>query len=596
MNTIAAHEPFTACLYDRQQNSWLQFLEPDEIICVYDYEKVIPALQHLDAVTKNRQMYAVGFVSYDAAPAFDQALQTHRDPSFPLLWFALFPASEVTTKIAAPSESCDGAIEHTWEPNISRAQYDDAIQTIKQHIEYGNTYQVNYSFRLKSILREKPWKFFGHMITSQGSGYGAYVETKDWIICSASPELFFEKNGAQLLSRPMKGTTRRGLQRHDDLAQAEWLRQSAKNRAENLMIVDMVRHDLGRIAHTGSIQASPLFEIEQYNTVWQMASTITARTDANLTGVFQALFPAASITGAPKVRTMQIIRDLETEPRRIYTGTVGFITPTGRCQFNVAIRTVLVNKKNHAAEYGVGGGIVWDSTDTGEYDECRTKSKVLTESRPRFQLLETLLWHPSEGFFLLERHLDRLEESAAYFGFPFDRDRVRQRLLAAAPDQQSNPCKTRLLYSPNGSVAIEHEALPEPSRKRPVRLRLAANPIDPQNIFLYHKTTNRQIYEQAMKATEDCDDVLLWNTSGEITETCIANIVVELNGKLVTPPVNSGLLPGTFRADLLNRGVITEQVISLDKLREATKIYLINSVRKWRIAKFSSESLPAISL
>lgn len=588
MNTVTAHEPFIASLYDRQQNSWLRFHEPDEIICVYEPDKVIPALQHLDAVTKNRQMYAVGFVSYDGAPAFDHALETLRDPDFPLLWFALFPASQVTVPSEATlSAPYDGAIKHTWEPNISRAQYDAAIQSIKQHIECGNTYQVNYSFRLKTILQEDPWKFFGRMVASQGSGYGAYVETHDWIICSASPELFFEKNGEQLLSRPMKGTARRGLDRRNDLAQAKWLRQSEKNRAENLMIVDMVRHDLGRIARSGSIQAFPLFAIEQYNTVWQMTSTVKARTDVDLTGVFQALFPAASITGAPKVRTLQIIRNLETEPRRLYTGTVGFITPRGRCQFNVAIRTVLVNKKTNAAEYGVGGGIVWDSTDADEYYECRTKSKVLTESRPNFQLLETLLWNPPEGFFLLERHLDRLGESAAYFGFPFDRNRVRQRLLTSAPDRQSNPCKTRLLYSQKGSLAIEHKALPEAPQKHPAHLRLAANPIDPQNVFLYHKTTNRQTYKQAMEATNDCDDVVLWNTRGEITETCIANIVVELNDKLVTPPVNSGLLPGTFRADLLNQGVITERVISLDELREATKIYLINSVRKWRIAKLS---------
>jgi para-aminobenzoate synthetase/4-amino-4-deoxychorismate lyase len=376
----------------------------------------------------------------------------------------------------------------------------------------------------------------------------------------------------------MKGTAARGLTQTEDQAQAEALRTSEKEQAENVMIVDMVRHDLGRVAETGSVTVPHLFEVEKYPTVWQMTSTIEDRTTASLCEIFQALFPPASITGAPKVRTMEIIAQLEPSPRRIYTGAIGFVAPGRRAQFNVAIRTLLLDRRTGQAEYSVGGGITWGSQPEAEWQECRDKARILTTRVPAFSLLETLVWTAEEGYFLLARHLQRLEQSRLYFGFKVDLPAVRLELDRLAARLAQKRQKVRLLVTREGRITLEAEALSAPD-PAPPRVMLASGPADSSDPFLYHKTTNRGLYEAARAACPGCDDVLLFNKRGEVTESTIANLAVEIEGKLCTPPVQCGLLPGTLRADLLERGELFERSITVEEMLRSPRVFLLNSVR-----------------
>lgn len=381
----------------------------------------------------------------------------------------------------------------------------------------------------------------------------------------------------------MKGTRPRGRWPEEDRRLAAELAASEKDRAENVMIVDLLRNDMGRIAETGSVAVASLFDVERYETVWQMTSTITARTHVAVPAILAALFPSGSVTGAPKVRTMEIIRGLEPFPRGVYCGTVGWWSPGRRAEFNVAIRTVTVDTETGSAHYHVGGGITWGSSAAGEYEECRVKAALLAVRPPRFDLLESLLFDGQ--YFLLENHLDRLRDSAEYFGFDLDLDAVRRALLdkAAAFVGQPGRYKVRLRVGRSGAVKVDAEPA-APARR--MRIGFAREPVDENDPFLYHKTTHRALYEEAMASRPDCDDVLLWNRRGEITESTRANVVLEIDGKSLTPPVCSGLLAGTMRAHVIAEGQIHEAPLTKADVRRAESVRLINSVRKWIDVKF----------
>ncbi len=394
----------------------------------------------------------------------------------------------------------------------------------------------------------------------------------------------------------MKGTVARELTQTADIKQAQWLQQSEKNRAENVMIVDMIRNDIGRVAELGSVRAPELFTVERYPTLWQMTSVVTGQSDASITEILKALFPCASITGAPKVSTMQIIADLETEPRQLYTGCIGFMAPERQAQFNVAIRTAVIDKQSKEAMYGVGGGIVWDSRSGNEYHECQVKARILADRRPAFQLLETMLWTPEEGIFLLNEHLGRLADSADYFGFPLNRANLQAQLANQTKNLLNGRYKIRLLLDELGQIILETIPLPVQQAEGVLRIGVADKPVSSSNLFLYHKTTNRAVYEQARASRPDCDEVLLWNERGEITEASIANVVVILDGKWVTPAVRSGLLAGTFRQYLLENGEVEVRVIQLEDLARAEDIYLINAVQGWRRAELVDDLVGEASL
>ncbi|MBO1347946.1 MAG: aminodeoxychorismate synthase component I [Hormoscilla sp. GUM202] len=571
-------------IYDAENKQWLRFRSPEMVVRADRLSEVVPKFAEVNARIRDRKLYGAGFISYEAAPAFEESLHTHSLDSFPLLWFGLYQKPEV---IQLPEAY--GNYHLNWYPSVSREAYDRALATIKEQIARGETYQVNYTLRLHAPFAGNPYSLFLKLARSQQANYAAYVETDRFAICSASPELFFRLSGKELTCRPMKGTAARGLTLAEDNMMAEWLGNSEKNRAENVMIVDMIRNDMGRVAEIGSVRVPSLFDVERYPTLWQMTSTVTAIANASMDEIVAALFPCASITGAPKSRTMEIIRDLETTPRRIYTGCIGFISPQRQAQFNVAIRTVLIDKQAGQAEYGVGSGIVWDSVNTEEYVECQMKAQVLTKNYPPFSLLETLLWTPDTGYFLLSYHLQRLQDSAIYFSISLDIEKVQYRLDQLATSLPHKPHKVRLLVAQDSEITCKATTLN--ATNKPVRLSLAAGPVDATNPFLYHKTTNRQLYEQFRSAGIDSDDVLLYNEQGEITETCIGNIIVQMQGELLTPPVKCGLLPGTFRAHLLARGKVTEQTIALEDLPRCDRIHVVNSVRKWCSAILNNSHL-----
>ena len=603
----------------RDDDSWLHFKNPQRIIFAERLPDVSPALREIEDAVNNDGFHAAGFLSYESAPAFDAAHLTLASSGFPLLWFGLYPQPRL---ISLPQpDSPKPAL--AWSPTVSRDTYNSAIEQVKNHIAGGRAYQVNYTMRLQTDFNADAWDFFLHLAQSQNN-HAAYIDTGRFVIASASPELFFQLDGETITCRPMKGTTRRGRTTHEDLEQAQWLKDSDKNRAENVMIVDMIRNDLGRIAKTGSVHVSKLFATEKYPTLWQMTSTVQAETDVSLIKILSALFPCASITGAPKVSTMRIISELETTPRKIYTGSIGYIAPNRKAKFNVAIRTALIDRETRAAEYGVGGGIVWDSESGDEYAEALLKARVLTESPPQFSLLETMLWTPDEGFFLRNKHLARLLDSAKYFGFSISsqlrwsssparaertlsegevedeasRDVSRPPLSKEIIESYLNeissaftfPQRVRVLLDKHGQLSHEAKSFQPVKEEVALKIRIASQSVNSTNAFLFHKTTHREIYESAIRSAgsetpqeQDVrDDVLLFNERGELTEFTIGNLVVEMDGKLYTPPISCGLLAGTFREYLIETGQVEERVIRVDEIGKCTRVFLVNSVRKWQ--------------
>ena len=554
----------------KSNNEWLHFTDPHHIVNATRAADVRKALQEVERLVNSNHWHAAGFVSYEAAPGFDSALHVQIADDFPLVWFGLYSEPQ---SVNLPSLEIEFS-PLNWQATVERESYNKSIDRIKNYIASGRTYQVNYTMRLKADFNRNEWSFFVNLVQDQNK-YAAYIDTGRYVVGSASPELFFKLDGDKIFSRPMKGTAKRGRTLSEDKEQAEWLRNSVKNRAENVMIVDMLRNDIGRIAKTGSVHVPELFRVEKYPTLFQLTSTVQARTQASVTEIFSALFPCGSITGAPKISTMNIIAELETSPRKIYTGSIGYISPNRKAQFNVAIRTALIDRENNIAEYGVGGGVVWDSTSADEYDEALLKARILTESPVEFSLIETMLWTPENGYFLREKHIERMRDSAEYFDFTFSLENLEAYLNELASEFKSAQ-RVRILLNRFGELKAETKKFQ--TQKNSFKVRLAEQPIDSKDIFLYHKTTRREAYPACAPSL---DDVLLYNENNELTEFTIGNLVVEINGELFTPPISCGLLAGTFRAQLLETGKIKEHIIQKDELEKCSKVFLINSVRKW---------------
>lgn len=588
-SSTACNDKTVAVIHDAQSGHWLEFAQLQQLVFAQDCGDVVSCLHAVEVAVRERGLYAAGFVSYQAAAAFDPSMTTITGGDLPLLWFGLY--SEVTARnlpvVNFPAKPLN------WTAAVSQDVYYANLAAVKQHIASGATYQVNYSYPLRCHFDGDPWQFFVQLQQAQQGDYGAYLDIGSHALCCASPELFFARCGDAISTRPMKGTAARCADIWGDRAARAALAASEKDRAENVMIVDMLRNDLGRIAASGSVQVDKLFAVEGYPTLWQMTTEVRARSDCSLVELFCALFPCASITGAPKVKTMEIIADLEASARQIYTGSIGFMLPDGRQQFNVAIRTALVNKQQRQAEYHVGGGIIWDSDVRQEFLETQTKAQVLYHNGCQFRLLETLLWEPTAGYVLLDLHLRRLMKSAAYFHIPVDVDLLREQLIAEVAARPPQRYRVRCLVDQLGHGRFECVPQPYVSLTRPLQLCLAERAINSVDPMLHHKTDQRDLYESlyagAAAQHADVDDVLLFNERGEITETSVANIVVYLQGEWLTPPLHCGVLPGTFRQMLLDRGAVREHVIHLRELNHETLIYTVNSVRGWRWARLRRE-------
>ncbi len=566
----------------KNDDVWWKFHNPHRVILTEKLEDVRKRLEEVERLVNEHGWIAAGFISYEAAPAFDPSLQVIPSHGFPLLWFGLYDAPQIlqTNEVF---EDFEGLAPLNWLPDTDKETYNAAIQTVKDRIAQGMTYQVNFTMRLSTDFHENPLKLFTHLARSQNK-YAAYLDIGNWAICSASHELFFDLDGEIITGRPMKGTVKRGRTTAEDKAISDWLHASTKNRAENVMIVDMIRNDIGRIAETGSVHVPELFTIEKYPTLFQMTSTVRAKTKASTSEIFEALFPCSSITGAPKVSTMNIIAELETSPRRIYTGSIGYIAPNRKARFNVAIRTALVNKQEQTAQYGVGGGIVWDSTSADEYGEALLKARVLTDPpQNEFSLFETLLWTPEDGYFLLNRHIARIMDSAEYFGFSTENSEgMIKKFLSTLTANAISPRRVKLVMNSRGEIS--GEAKDYQTSEKLFNVCLAKESINSNDRFLFHKTTRRTVYEQA--GIQGFDDVLLFNENEELTEFTIGNLVVKLNGELFTPPVECGLLAGTFRAELVASGEVKEKVLKKQDLAKAEAVFLVNSLRKWVKVRF----------
>ena len=560
---------------------WLRFVHPQRILCAHRLADVLGVLAEAERA-RQEGSWVAGFVTYEAAPAFDGAMTAHAPGPLPLVWLGVYAEPGP----ASPPGDNPGHSGLALEPDLDAAAYACHLASIKDAIARGETYQVNFTLRLRGPAALDPEAAFAHLYHAQPGGYAACFTHRDFSICSASPELFFLQSGDHITCRPMKGTAPRGCSWADDERRGLTLQQSSKERAENVMIVDMVRNDLGRLAPAGSVETPRLFEVQRLPTLWQMTSTVIARTEAGLPELFSALFPCASITGAPKIKTMEIIRHLESGPRGIYTGALGFAGPGRKAQFNVAIRTLVLDHNRRTAEYGIGSGVVWDSRPACEYEECLSKAWVLGPRARRFDLLATLAWRPETGFVLLHRHLRRLERAARYFGFSFSAAGIAQALQEAVPRFNGTPSRVRLLVDPAGQPTIAHGSLP-PVLSHPWRVALSSQPVSSTDRFLYFKTTRREVYEQARSSRPDLDDVILWNERGEITESCLANLALCRNGQWITPPVSCGLLEGIMREELLAQGILREEVIHLDDLARAEGLALLNSLRGWIPARLS---------
>ncbi len=573
---MAVASPVLLSSYARcgQERSFA-FAQPVGEVVAAAAAEVRPALSTVERAVE-QGLYAAGFVCYEAAPGLDPAFTTRPAGALPLVYFGLFAER---TPVAAPSAGLGAYELGQWRPSVSPEEYEAAIERIRAYIAAGDTYQVNYTLRLHSRFRGDPLALYRALGLGQESALCAYFDLGRHVLISASPELFFRLHNGHCTVRPMKGTRPRGRFAAEDQQRADDLQNSAKDRAENLMVTDMLRNDLGRISQVGSVTVPVLWSAERYPTVWQLTSTVESQLKAgvSLPDILAALFPCGSVTGAPKVRTMEIIAELERAPRGIYTGCMGYVSPGPEACFNVAIRTAHLDREQAQLEFGVGGGIVWASSAAGEYAECLTKAAVLrARPRPSFELLETLLYEDGD-YFLLERHLERLSQSASYWGFCWADDRVRAPLQDAA-EAMAGRCRVRLLLARNGAARVQHQPLAPPRRLRVAR---AAAPVDSSDPLLYHKTTHRALYDRQLAARPDCDDVVLYNERGELTECCVGNLVLERDGVRYTPPVESGLLAGTFRAELLAQGLLCQRPLLIGELARADALYLINSVRRW---------------
>jgi len=627
-------------------------------ICVANHLSDIPNLFAEIERSVAAGLYAAGYFTYECGGFFEPAATGPSQPSGqPLAWFGIYQRpyvfdhqagafvagdpptlADFHTPILKPAE--DYPLACTLP--TSERQYTQSIAAIHELIRSGDVYQLNFTVPIQVQAQGHSAALHRRLRSLQPAPYGAFLHTQPGSrILSFSPELFFHlENHAEIrriTTRPMKGTAPRGRTTAEDRALAAWLQNDPKNRSENVMIVDLLRNDLGRLCTFGSVRASQLFAVERYPTLWQMTSTITGnlRPEIGFQDIFRALFPCGSITGAPKIRAMQLIAQLEARSRGIYTGAIGFFSKQ-ESVFNVAIRTLALN--GNSGSMGVGSGIVIDSNPTDEFRECQLKATFLTShtdsasypSPDSFSLVETLLWRGD--YPLIELHLDRLEDSAHYFAFPFDRAQAKAALQshattlaqkqgapsyprpfaervgdppaspphpvqppadsltsysrAAGADLLIQSHKVRLLLNPDGSLQITSEPIPSPTAD-PLRVQISVHPTDSSNPMYFHKTTYRPVYAEALKAAQALgyDEVLFLNQRGEVTEATIHNLFIQKNGRLITPPIGCGLLPGVHRRHILETNPrAVERTLTLEDLRQADAVYLCNAVRGLRPA------------
>jgi len=562
------------------------FQNPSAVIVCDSHDHLRASFQSI-ADHQSKSKYVAGYIAYDAGVGLDKPLQSQHTPQVPLLWMGVYDScTELDRTDARFCEWDPGGAIGDQSLNVNDGEYIDCIDHIKRYIEAGDVYQVNYTCKLRFQNSGTAAGLFARLRKAHPVCHSAFINTGEFQVISISPELFLRRKGGRLVSRPMKGTSPRGRFTEEDARLADALHNDIKNRAENLMILDLMRNDLGRISDYGSVTVADMFRVERYRSVLQMTSEVSSviRADVGIPDLIAATFPPGSITGAPKSRAIEIIDELEHESRGVYCGCIGVFRPDGDALLNVAIRTIV--QRGHSCEMGVGGGIVADSDPQSELDEALLKASFLRSEPAAFDLLETLLFQPGQGFTYLEEHLARMRSSAAFFGYRFDEAQARSALdevaatIAASDSASTDSFRVRLLASEDGSARTEWSRI-DLRYDGPVRIIIAERKTDPDDVFLYHKTTNREAYDSDLAGAKahGFTDTLYTNAHGHLTECAVTNIAVRLGGRWYTPPVECGLLPGIWRADLQRSDIADERVLTLDDLAAAEEVMIGNSVR-----------------
>lgn len=561
------------------------FSNPEEVITAFELCEVDEAVKKAEEWTQNGY-YAAGYIKYEAGYAFEEKLKKYYEKKRwekPIVWFGIFKNRDICF-----SEEEKNFTASNFVFSEKETDYTAKIDRIKEHIRNGETYQINFTGKINFDFSGDGFSFYNTLKTRQSAGYTAYIRNRYEEILSFSPELFFKKSGVEIMSKPMKGTSPRGKNLEEDVKMAEILQNSEKNCAENVMITDLIRNDMGRVAKIGSVKAERIFDVERYETLFQMTSTVTAklRDGISYPDIFHALFPCGSITGAPKISSMEIIHSLESGERGIYTGSIGYITPDGDAVFNIAIRTVTI--EGSRGEMGVGSGIVWDSVGKEEYRECILKSRFLTAETQKFKIVESLLLNNGR-YRMLDRHINRIIKTSEYFCFRFEEKRFVKILEEAKKyAEPGKKYKVRVTLEKNGKVDFTVDEIKGKIKKRGLRFVMSEKTVDSKETNLYFKTDKREIYNEVFSSISKSgyDEAIFLNENGEVTECCNNNIIIKINGEYITPPVKCGLLAGTMREAVLEKVKnIKEKPFYAEDLKCAEEIIICNSVRGIRRGK-----------
>ncbi|HCY75995.1 MAG TPA: aminodeoxychorismate synthase component I [Ignavibacteriales bacterium] len=570
---------YTPPIYGKS-DSYL-FLKPKVTVTIKSLRNLEEKLNRIDNLIADG-LVGYSLMNYEAGYLFEKTLHMLLPKNENLIQFFFYDKKNVQVM---KSSEIDFVISEKYKIknfklNTSKYEFTNSISKIKAYIEKGDTYQVNYTVKGKFDFEGSYSGLFSNLVFNQSAKYFAVINNFGKIIVSVSPELFFEVRRRKIISKPMKGTARRGIDHSNDEFIKYELEISEKDRAENVMIVDLIRNDLGRISEFGSVKVKNLFEVEKYESVYQMVSTIESKLKKNLkiSDIIKNIFPCGSITGAPKISTMKIIKELEREERGIYTGGIGLIRKNS-ITYNVPIRTLSVNKKNNSGEIGLGSGIVWDSLAEEEFEETKLKGKFLTEPIQPFKIIESTKIEDKQ-IYLLNEHLDRMEQTADYFMFYFKRNKVESYLKNIVSKIDRNSYRLRIILDKHGKLCHTLSELHPLSDA--VKIIVSLNKIYSNNKFQFFKTTNRKLYDNEYKifSLKNYFDVIYFNEKGELAEGSITNIFIYKDDVISTPPLNTGILPGVYRKHLLkNNSGIRERKLYLDDLLKADKIVLTNSVR-----------------
>ncbi len=582
---------------DKENYLSFYFHDPVKILTLTQPKKLQQFFNQIEELSQ--KYYLAGFFSYELGYLFEDIFQYKKVQAFPYAVFHVYKKPVIINhKKAKPDKpqsypfnlfSIDKNLNYeikNLKLNIKEQEYLDTIDKIRNYIYKGDIFQANYTVKYKFNFSGSALGLYQDLKRKQNVSYNVFAGIGDYYILSLSPELYFAKNKNDIITKPMKGTMKRGNDVIEDNENRLFLYNDGKNRSENVMIVDLLRNDIGKISKYGSVKVSKLFEIEKYDTLFQMTSTIKSklRDKTSLYKLIKSIFPCGSITGAPKIRSMEIIRELEKEERKVYTGAIGFFQPGGIAKFNVAIRTILLNKNK--GEMGVGGGIVYDSRPDDEFKECKLKDHFLVRKPlPEIQLIETILFDKNCKY--SGTHLQRLKNSAEYFDFQFNKKEILSRLKMTSKHLHQGRYKVRLLLDKAGNIFIEHKKLGD----IPIdyKITISKYRTDSNDAFYYHKTTNRQLYNQELEKIRKKGfyDVIFLNEKGEITEGSITNTYVKKKGFLYTPPIKCGLLNGIIRQAVLKKNQkIKEKIILTKDLSNADAVYISNSIIGFQKARF----------